>query len=138
MLLDTWYTDTLLGIPGDEDGGGTCAFVVFSMMGLYPTVPGIPAYDLTSPVFDRVSIALPNGKNIVIQCRSNSRDNKYIQSIRLNGASLDRLWIKHADIASGAVIEFDLGNTPNRSLGSAPAALPPSSLNYDPALLQSK
>ncbi len=138
MLLDTWYTDTLLGIPGDEDGGGTCAFVVFSMMGLYPTVPGIPAYDLTSPVFDRVSIALPNGKNIVIQCRSNSPDNKYIQSIRLNGASLDRLWIKHADIASGAVIEFDLGNTPNRTLGSTPADLPPSSLNYNPALLQSK
>ena len=34
MLLDTWFTDTLLGVPGDEDGGGLSAFVVFSMMGL--------------------------------------------------------------------------------------------------------
>jgi putative alpha-1,2-mannosidase len=45
MLLDTWFTDTTLGMPGDEDGGGMSAFVVFSMMGLYPVTPGIPIYD---------------------------------------------------------------------------------------------
>jgi predicted alpha-1,2-mannosidase len=138
MLLETWFTDTLLGIPGDEDGGGTCAFVVFSMMGLYPSTPGIPTYDLTSPVFDRVTIALRNGKQITIQCRNNSKDNKYIQRVRLNGITLNKLWLKHADIADGGLIELDLGNTPNRSLGVDPTTFPPSSINFDPSLLQSK
>ena len=39
MLLDAFFTDTLQGIPGDEDGGGMSAFVVFSMMGFYPVTP---------------------------------------------------------------------------------------------------
>ena len=66
MLLDTWFTDTLLGMPGDEDGGGMSAFVVFSMMGFYPVTPGVPVYDLGSPVFDRVTIRLHNGKTLRI------------------------------------------------------------------------
>ena len=36
MLLDTWFTDDLFGMPGDEDGGGISSFVVFSMMGFFP------------------------------------------------------------------------------------------------------
>ena len=43
MLLDTWFTNSPFGIPGDEDGGGLSAFVVFSSMGFYPVTPGIPA-----------------------------------------------------------------------------------------------
>ena len=66
MLLDTWFTDTLLGMPGDEDGGGMCAFVVFSMMGFYPVTPGIPVYDIGSPVFDKATIHLKNGEDFVI------------------------------------------------------------------------
>ena len=85
MLLETWFTDTVLGMPGDEDGGGMSSFVVFSMMGFYPPVPGVPVYCLGSPVFDRVTIRLKNGKTIRIICKNNSRDNKYIQSFRLNG-----------------------------------------------------
>ena len=91
ILLDTWFTDTTLGMPGDEDGGGISAFVVFSMMGLYPVTPGVPIYDLASPVFDKITIRLHNGKSLQIICRNNSRDNKYIQSIRLNGKILNQV-----------------------------------------------
>ena len=91
MLISTWFTDTTLGMPGDEDGGGMSAFVVFSMMGFYPVTPGVPIYNLASPVFDRVTIRLHNGKTLRIVSRDNSEDNKYIQSLRLNGRPLDRV-----------------------------------------------
>lgn len=97
MLLDTWFTDTTLGMPGDEDGGGMSAFVVFSMMGFYPVTPGVPIYDLASPVFDRVTIRLHNGKTFSIVCRDNSADNKYIQSVKFNGRNQRRVWITHAN-----------------------------------------
>jgi len=126
MLLDTWFTDTTLGMPGDEDGGGISAFVVFSMMGFYPVTPGVPVYNLASPVFDRITIHLHNGKTLVIICRNNSRDNKYIQSIKLNGQPLHQVWFKHADIVNGGTLELQMGNIPNEKLGSNPADLPPS------------
>ena len=126
MLLDTWFTDTTLGMPGDEDGGGISAFVVFSMMGFYPVTPGVPVYNLASPVFDRITIRLHNGKNLTIICHHNSRDNKYIQSIKLNGRPLHRVWFKHVDIVNGGTLELQMGNTPNEKLGSDPADFPPS------------
>jgi predicted alpha-1,2-mannosidase len=132
MLLETWFTDTSLGIPGDEDGGGMSAFVVFSMMGFYPTVPGVPAYDIGSPVFDSVTIRLHNGKTFRIVCKNNSHDNKYIQSIQLNGKPSEKVWLRHADIVNGGTLELAMGNTPNRSLGTQPANFPPSAMALNP------
>ena len=131
MLLDTWFTDTTLGMPGDEDGGGMSAFVVFSMMGLYPVTPGVPVYNLTSPVFDKITIRLQNGKKLQIIARNNSVQNKYIQGIKLNGKPQAQVWIKHADIRDGGVLELEMGNTPNQKLGSSPADLPPSAMAWN-------
>ncbi|HEX4265141.1 MAG TPA: GH92 family glycosyl hydrolase [Verrucomicrobiae bacterium] len=132
MLLDTWFTDTTLGMPGDEDGGGMSAFVVFSMMGLYPVTPGVPIYDLTSPVFDRVSIRLHNGKTFSIVCRHNSGYNKYLQSVALNGHAQSRVWIRHADVSNGGTLELQMSDTPNKKLGSEQIDLPPSTMSTDP------
>ena len=133
MLLESFFTDTLQGIPGDEDGGGMSAFVVFSMMGFYPVTPGVPVYDVGSPVFDKVTIHLKNGKDFSIVAHNNSHDNKYVQSIQLNGKTLDRVWFRHADIADGGVLELTMGDVPNTSLGSSVASLPPASMTMNPA-----
>jgi predicted alpha-1,2-mannosidase len=135
MLLDTWFTDTTLGMPGDEDGGGMSSFVVFSMMGFYPVTPGVPIYDLCSPIFDRVTIRLHNGKTISIICKNNSKQNKYIQSIRLNGKPLNRVWFTHSDIANGGKFELQMGNTPNFDLGADPSTFPPSAMSVNPKAL---
>ena len=133
MLLESFFTDTLQGIPGDEDGGGMSAFVVFSMMGFYPVTPGVPVYDVGSPVFDKVTIHLKNGKDFSIVAPNNSHDNKYVQSIQLNGKKLDRVWFRHADVADGGVLELTMGDVPNTSLGSSVASLPPASMTMNPA-----
>lgn len=132
MLIESFYTDTLQGIPGDEDGGGMSAFVVFSMMGFYPVTPGVPAYDIGSPVFDKVTIHLKNGHELSIVAHNNSHENKYVQSVRLNNQSLDHVWFRHADIVNGGKLELVMGNTPNKSLGATPNTFPPSSLEVHP------
>ncbi len=132
MLLESFFPDTLQGIPGDEDGGGMSAFVVFSMLGFYPFTPGMPVYDVGSPVFDKATIHLKNGKDFIIVAHNNSHENKYVQSIRLNGQSLDQIWFRHADIADGGTLDVIMGDTPNTSLGSTPSSFPPASMAVDP------
>jgi predicted alpha-1,2-mannosidase len=132
MLLESFFTDTLQGMPGDEDGGGMSAFVVFSMMGFYPVTPGIPTYDIGSPVFDKTTIHLSNGKDFVIVAHQASHENKYVQSVRLNGKPFDQVWFRHADIANGGTLELTMGDTPNTSLGTATPSFPPASMSVHP------
>jgi predicted alpha-1,2-mannosidase len=132
MLLESFFTDRLQGIPGDEDGGGMSAFVVFSMLGFYPVTPGIPVYDIGSPVFDKATIHLTNGKDFVILAHNNSNRNKYVQSIRLNDRRLDQVWFRHADIANGGTLELVLGDVPNTSIGSMIPEYPPASASVRP------
>ncbi|HEV3445204.1 MAG TPA: GH92 family glycosyl hydrolase [Gemmataceae bacterium] len=132
MLLESFFTDTLQGMPGDEDGGGMSAFVVFSMMGFYPVTPGIPTYDIGSPVFDKTTIHLRNGKDLVIVAHHTSRDNKYVESVRLNGTPLNQVWFRHGDIAEGGTLDLTMGDTPNTSLGTAAESFPPASINVHP------
>ena len=95
----------------------------------------MPIYDLGSPLFNRVTIRLKNGKKFEIIAKDCSAENKYIQSIRLNGRPLNQVWFRHADIANGGRLELLMGDTPNRALGASPESLPPSSLNLDPRSL---
>jgi putative alpha-1,2-mannosidase len=117
MLIDAWYPDNIFGIPGDEDGGGMSAFVVFSMMGFYPLTPGIPVYTLGSPFFEKVTIALPGGKKFIIDCINAGEKNKYIQKAWLNGKPLEKPWFAHDDLMSGGVLKFEMGEYPNMNWG---------------------
>ena len=132
MLTESFFTDTLQGMPGDEDGGGMSAFVVFSMMGFYPVTPGVPTYDVGSPVFSKVTIHLKNGKDFVITAENSSHDNKYVQSVRLNGKAIKKVWFQHTDLAKGGTLDLKMGDTPNKSLGSEPSSFPPASMTIDP------
>jgi predicted alpha-1,2-mannosidase len=99
MLMDTWFRNDLMGIPGDEDGGGLSAFYVFSAMGFYPISPGIPEYQIGSPLFGKVRINLPNGKTFNVIAWKNSPVNKYVQSARLNGRELNKTSFTHEDLS---------------------------------------
>jgi putative alpha-1,2-mannosidase len=106
--------------------------VVFSMLGFYPVTPGIPTYDVGSPVFEKATIHLKNGRDFVTIARDTSRENKYVQSIRLNGQPLKQVWFRHADIANGGTLEITMGDTPNLALGAEPESFPPDALTTKP------
>jgi predicted alpha-1,2-mannosidase len=128
FLLDVWFQDNIFGIPGDEDGGGMTAFVVFSSMGFYPVTPGLPVYNIGSPVFEEVKIKLNNGKTFTLVAHNYAKGNKYIQSAKLNGQPLNRPWFTHTDLLKGATLELEMGPLPNRKWGSSADDAPPSGI----------
>ena len=122
MLLKQWFRNDLMGIPGDEDGGGTSAFVVFSAMGFYPVTPGMPVYNIGSPLFPYIRMDIGNGKYFEIEAIGCSDSHKYIQSATLNGKEWNKPWFSHDEIRNGGKLVLKMGDKANRDwgLGEAP------------------
>ena len=117
-LLEEWFRNDLMGVPGDEDGGGLSSFVVFSSIGFYPVTPGKAVYTIGSPIFEHVSVDLGNGKTFDIEAPNASPENKYIQSATLNGEKLDNPWITHEAVIIGGKLVFDMGSKANKKWGA--------------------
>ncbi len=118
LLLDTWFKDNIFGVPGDEDAGSMSSFVVFTAMGFYPVKPGVPMYTITSPVFSKVTIDLPNGNKFTLIARNCSTTNKYIQSATMNGKTLETPWFSHDDLINGGTIVLEMGEKPGKIWGN--------------------
>lgn len=125
-LLTQWFRNDLMGVPGDEDGGGMSAFVVFSMLGFYPVTPGSPTYNIGSPVFGKAELQLENGRTFRIKAENYASENKYIQYATLNGRKWDKPWFSHDDIRNGGELVLHMGPKANRAWGSTPGCEPPS------------
>jgi len=110
MLLDTWFTDNVFGMPGDEDGGAMSAWVVFSMMGFFQMTPGVPVYTIGSPSFEEVAIQLPNGKEFKVIAKGNSPQHVYVQRAALNGKELKELFFTHEQLMEGGVLELEMSD----------------------------
>ena len=115
-LIDLWFTDSPLGICGDEDGGAMSAFLAFSAMGFYPVNPASGDYDLGSPIFDRVEIDLPDGKVFTVSAEGASGKAKYIQAASLNGEVLSAPIFSHAQMMAGGELKLTMGERPNKEL----------------------
>ena len=108
-ILKCWFRNDLMGVPGDEDGGGMCAFVVFTMMGFYPMTPGLPQYTWGSPVFSKVTIRLENGKSFVVSAPQATADAKYVRALMVDGKKANVVSpLLHADILRGVTAELDM------------------------------
>lgn len=125
-LLSQWFRNDLMGIPGDEDGGGLTSFVVFSQIGFYPITPGLPMYVIGSPAFENVKIDIGNGKNFEVACQNYAPENKYIQSAKLNGKVWNKSWFTHEELMKGGKLELVMGKRPNKQWAADDAATPPS------------
>ena len=106
------YTNTPAGLCGNEDCGQMSAWYVFSAMGFYPVNPVSGMYEIGSPAFPKVQLHLNNGKTFTVIAENASRENCYIQSIKLNGVAYDKSYITHQQIMEGATLEIKMGNKP--------------------------
>jgi len=109
----------------DEDQGqmgGVSALMSMGLFSLRGTAALDPVYEMTSPVFDEITIHLDptyyEGKTFVIRTDNNSAENCYIQRAQLNGQPLNRCWFRHADFARGGLLELWLGPEPNKNWGT--------------------
>ena len=124
QVMDKLYSANPDGYCGDEDNGQTSAWYVFSALGFYPVCPGSNQYVLGTPYFKNVKLHLEGGKTLDITAQNCSTENKYIQTMTLNGATYDKNYITYNDVMQGGSILFNMGATPNKQRGIKPDAAP--------------
>lgn len=116
-IMKKMYTANRDGLCGNEDCGQMSAWYIFSAIGFYPVTPGSYVYAIGSPIFDRVTINLENGKKFFVETKKNADKNVYIQSAVLNKKKYDKSFINYSDIENGGVVQFNMSNSPNRNWG---------------------
>ncbi|MBA6152217.1 GH92 family glycosyl hydrolase [Gelidibacter maritimus] len=129
QILTELYKNQPDGIAGNEDCGQMSAWYVFSSMGFYPVTPGSNQYIIGTPLFEKATINLENGKNFTIKAFDLSDDNKYIDHVRLNGRKLHQSYIASEDILSGGTLEFYMTDSPS-DWGSDDDDVPTTSIDY--------
>lgn len=123
-VMSKLYSAAPDGYSGDEDNGQTSAWYVFSALGFYPVTPGTSQYVIGTPLFDKVTMTLENGKQFVISSKNNAKDHPYINAATLNGKALNKSWISHQTFLDGGHINFDMSATPNKSWATQADAAP--------------
>ena len=125
-VIYTLYNTSPDGICGNDDTGQMSAWYVFSSMGFYPVTHGTGIYFIGTPIFKELTFKHPKGI-LTIKAPQVSRENCYIQSVRLNGKPYSKNWLRHEDLFGGDVkLEFEMGAQPNQHWGTGTDALPPS------------
>ena len=112
QVMHDLYFNAPAGLCGNEDCGQMSAWYVFSAMGFYPVNPVSGEYEIGSPLFPEMRLNLGNGKTFTVLAPNVSRENIYIQSVKVNGQPYDKSYITHQQIMDGATVEFEMGNQP--------------------------
>ncbi len=128
-VMNRLYKATPDGYCGDEDNGQTSAWYLFSAMGFYPVTPATDQYVLGAPLFKKVTITLANGKTIEINAPKNSDENRYVNSMTLNGKTWSKNWLSHSELQKDAVINFEMSSEPNKNRGTKKEDFPYSMSN---------
>ena len=123
-IMHKLYAATPDGYCGDEDNGQTSAWYIFSALGFYPVCPGTDQYVLGTPLFQKATLHLENGKSLLIEADNNSDSTPYIRSMKLNGKSYTRNYLTHEMLTQGGRIQFVMDSKPNRKRGTEPADVP--------------
>ena len=128
-VMDKLYLPTPDGYCGDEDNGQTSAWYVFSALGFYPVCPGSDEYVIGSPLFEKMTIHLENGKKVEINASGNNSQSRYISDVRINGKASSKNYFTHTDLMKGAKIDFIMSDAPNKNRGVKQADYPYSFTN---------
>ena len=128
QILTELYTNSPDGISGNEDCGQMSAWYIFSSLGFYPVTPGSNQYIIGSPLFDKATINLENGKSFTVEAIDNSSENKYIKSAILNGENYEFSFINHKDIINGGSLVFEMTDK-QTNWGTADKNIPKTSID---------
>jgi predicted alpha-1,2-mannosidase len=105
----------------DNDAGTMSATFVADALGLFPVTAGSDTYQIGSPIFDRVTIdRRDGGRPFTIVADGVSADSFYVQSAQLDGASLDRTWVRYGDVVGGGELRFQMGADPSQWAADGP------------------
>ncbi len=123
-VADTFYTTKPDGLCGNEDAGQMSAWYVLSAMGFYPVNPSQGIFIFGSPLMNKAVLHVGNNKSFTINVANQGKQNKYIQSIKLNNKAYTKSFIDFKDIAAGGTMEITMGNKPSETFGVKPEDRP--------------
>ncbi len=123
QILTTLYSDKPDGVCGNDDCGQMAAWYVLSAMGLYAVSPVSGEYAIGSPLFDKVTIHLANGKKFIINAKQ-GKNTMYVKSLKLNNKNYTKSYLTHEDIINGGSLSFEMSDKPNYHFASAPNDCP--------------
>ncbi len=123
--IDSLYTDTPAGLPGNDDLGTMSAWYVWSAIGLYPQIPAVRGLDVGSPLFSHITLISPAGPTLEIDAPGASAAMPFVHALSVNGRPTQRPWIK-LPLTGTVRLHFTLGGTPDRHWGSGLHDAPPS------------
>lgn len=121
QIMETMYQNAPDGLSGNEDCGQMSSWYNLSAMGFYSVTPGADYYVFGTPLFDKTTLNLENGKTFVIQTKNKTAGNIYIQSMQLNGKDYNNSYLLHETILNGGILIFEMGPNPSKT----DLALPP-------------
>lgn len=110
-ILYGFYQPTPAGIIGNEDCGQMSAWYVLNAMGFYQVCPGDATYTIGRPIVDKAKIRVPGG-TFEIVAHNNSKANKYVQKLVLNGKQLNKPFFSHTELMKGGKLEFYMSSKP--------------------------
>lgn len=134
-ILTTLYAAAPDGLAGNEDCGQMSAWYVLSALGFYSVTPGTDTYVIGTPLFDRATLHLPNGRRLVIvkeegdddSCRDGAPSAtplRFIRAASLDGAPFSRTYLRHGEIVAGGELRFTVGDEPDPNWGVGPDGEP--------------
>ena len=115
-LLDEMYAPTPEGIVGNEDCGQMSAWYILSSLGLYAVCPGSNEFTFTTPLFEKATLQLANGKTLTIMA-NHPEKNLYIDKVELNGKEIETNFVTYEQLMGGGELHFSLTDQPNRKRG---------------------
>ncbi|WP_121355610.1 GH92 family glycosyl hydrolase [Flavisolibacter nicotianae] len=128
-IFNGFYKNAPDGLIGNEDCGQMSAWYILSAMGFYSVTPGSGQYILGTPVFDKVTIHLENGKQFVIKANRKKPGDFYVQSATLNGKPHSQSFLQHTALMQGGELQFNLGAMPNKKWATADSDIPVTAIN---------
>lgn len=111
-VMNELYLNTPAGLCGNEDCGQMSAWYVFSAMGFYPVDPAGGQYEIGTPLFPEAKLRLANGKTFTVLAPKVSKENIYIQSVKLDGKPYDKSYVTHEQIMNGSTLELEMASQP--------------------------
>jgi len=111
-ILHSFYTSEPDGIIGNEDCGQMSAWYILSAAGIYQVAPGKAEWTIGRPLFNKVEMQVGPGRTFTVLTINNSRKNRYVKEIRLNGITQADFFLDHQEIINGSTLEITMGSEP--------------------------
>ncbi|WP_245818173.1 GH92 family glycosyl hydrolase [Granulicella rosea] len=111
-LMESEYRDGPGGLAGNDDAGQMSAWYVLSALGFYQVAPGVPEYWLGSPRFHETTVLLPSGERLRVIAKGAADGKVYVRRVTFNGTEIAGFKLRHAQLAGGGVLEFEMSAQP--------------------------